>query len=339
MLRKLSSLVLVVLLIAGNAYAVPPDYAIPMPALTPLNKPTPGNAGSAAVDQFGNVQIGAIVPGTGATNLGKAEDAVHADGDTGVMALGVVNNSFVAREGASGDYGVISTTDKGAVHVLIDRQSQVTNDSALLKPEDTAAASGDALVGVAGVSNIAQTIFAADGDYVPIGTDRAGSVAIRGFKSEDAASASGDDLISVGGIAQSTVGSPASSGDYANFALDLGGRTITTLAPAGETWSACSGAATTTADTAIKAAVASNRIYVTDIDCNNFSAVPSRVSIKDGSTVIYQGVTAQGVATASIWSHTFMIPLRGTVNTALNFAMGTTSTSTICCASGYISVN
>jgi hypothetical protein len=44
-----------------------------------------------------------LTPGTGATNLGKAEDAVHASGDVGVMALGVRNDTN-ASYGADGDY-------------------------------------------------------------------------------------------------------------------------------------------------------------------------------------------------------------------------------------------
>jgi len=52
-------------------------------------------AGSAAIGKLaansgvdiGDVDVTSIVPGTGATNLGKAEDAVHGSGDTGVMAI------------------------------------------------------------------------------------------------------------------------------------------------------------------------------------------------------------------------------------------------------------
>jgi hypothetical protein len=54
-------------------------------------------AGSAAIGKLaandgvdiGNVDVTSIVPGTGATNLGKAEDAAHSSGDTGVMPLAV----------------------------------------------------------------------------------------------------------------------------------------------------------------------------------------------------------------------------------------------------------
>lgn len=45
-----------------------------------------------------------VVPGTAATNLGKAEDAAHASGDVGVMALGVRTDTPAARSGTDGDY-------------------------------------------------------------------------------------------------------------------------------------------------------------------------------------------------------------------------------------------
>lgn len=46
----------------------------------------------------------AVVPGTAATNLGKAEDAAHASGDVGVMALAVRQTSPANLSGAAGDY-------------------------------------------------------------------------------------------------------------------------------------------------------------------------------------------------------------------------------------------
>jgi hypothetical protein len=45
-------------------------------------------AANSGVD-IGDVDVTSVIPGVGATNLGKAEDAAHASGDTGVMALAV----------------------------------------------------------------------------------------------------------------------------------------------------------------------------------------------------------------------------------------------------------
>lgn len=55
--------------------------------------------------------------GTGATSLGKAEDSVHANGDTGVMILGIRDDTLNATSGTEGDYEGIHTTATGAMWV------------------------------------------------------------------------------------------------------------------------------------------------------------------------------------------------------------------------------
>ncbi len=62
----------------------------------------------------GSVVVTSVTPGTGATNLGKAEDAVHTSGDVGVMALGVVTDGSTSLASV-GDYSVIGTDAAGNV--------------------------------------------------------------------------------------------------------------------------------------------------------------------------------------------------------------------------------
>ena len=71
----------------------------------------------AGTNNIGDVDVASVVPGTGATSLGKAEDAAHATGDTGVMALGVRNSALAALTTTDGDYSPIATDDKGRVIV------------------------------------------------------------------------------------------------------------------------------------------------------------------------------------------------------------------------------
>jgi hypothetical protein len=59
-----------------------------------------------------------VTPGTGATHLGKAEDAVHTTGDVGVMAMTVRANTAVALSGADNDYQPLITDTNGRLHVL-----------------------------------------------------------------------------------------------------------------------------------------------------------------------------------------------------------------------------
>lgn len=59
-----------------------------------------------------------IVPGTSAAHLGKAEDAVHSAGDTGVMALGVRKDTAAATAGNDGDYQPAIFDANGRLHVV-----------------------------------------------------------------------------------------------------------------------------------------------------------------------------------------------------------------------------
>lgn len=56
--------------------------------------------------------VTSIVPGTGATNLGKAEDAAHTTGDVGVFSLSVANEAQTALA-ADGDYVARAADTKG----------------------------------------------------------------------------------------------------------------------------------------------------------------------------------------------------------------------------------
>lgn len=72
----------------------------------------------AGTNNIGDVDVLSVVPGTGATNLGKAEDAAHSTGDVGVMAL-AVRQSSQSDFGADGDYVPLSIDDDGGLRVSI----------------------------------------------------------------------------------------------------------------------------------------------------------------------------------------------------------------------------
>jgi len=59
-----------------------------------------------------------VIPGVGATNLGKAEDQLHVSGDVGVMAL-AVRQDTQADFGGDGDYVPLSVDGDGAVRVNV----------------------------------------------------------------------------------------------------------------------------------------------------------------------------------------------------------------------------
>lgn len=73
---------------------------------------------AAGVNNIGDVDVASVVPGTGATNLGKAEDAAHTTGDVGVMMMGVRNDAAASLSGTDGDYTPIKVSSMGHVKVV-----------------------------------------------------------------------------------------------------------------------------------------------------------------------------------------------------------------------------
>jgi hypothetical protein len=70
---------------------------------------------AAGTNNIGDVDVLSVVPGTGATNLGKAEDAAHTTADVGVYMLGVRDTAPAAHSTTDGDYESIHVSDEGGV--------------------------------------------------------------------------------------------------------------------------------------------------------------------------------------------------------------------------------
>ncbi len=66
---------------------------------------------------IGDVDVTSVIAGTGATNLGKAEDAAHTSGDTGVLALGVRNDDATSLVGTDKDYAPVQVDRRGGVRL------------------------------------------------------------------------------------------------------------------------------------------------------------------------------------------------------------------------------
>lgn len=126
-----------------------------------------------------------IVPGTGTTHLGKAEDAAAADGDTGVMVLTVRRDSAASSAGTTGDYATFNTDNTGRLWVNVGAISSTsfvpgTAATNLGKAEDVAHVSGDTGVFALAVRNdgSATSFSGTNGDYTPVATDDQGNVFI-----------------------------------------------------------------------------------------------------------------------------------------------------------------
>tara|TARA_R100000656_G_scaffold117120_2_gene90400 strand:- start:251 stop:1537 length:1287 start_codon:yes stop_codon:yes gene_type:complete len=68
---------------------------------------------------IGDVDVTSIIPGVGATNLGKAIQSAQGVTDTGVPALVVRNDTLADLSGADGDYAPIQVNDTGAVYTVL----------------------------------------------------------------------------------------------------------------------------------------------------------------------------------------------------------------------------
>ncbi len=108
-----------------------------------------------------DVDVTRIVPGTGATSLGKAEDAAAVSGDTGVFMLSVRRDTPTSSA-AAGDYHEIQVDAVGGLWIA---GSQI---------EDAAATSGDRGVFALAIRRDAATSGAAAGDYHELQVDATG---------------------------------------------------------------------------------------------------------------------------------------------------------------------
>lgn len=75
-------------------------------------------AANSGVD-IGDVDVTSVIPGTTATSLGKAEDAGHTSGDTGVMALAVRRDADTTLADTTGDYAPLQVNAAGSLKVAI----------------------------------------------------------------------------------------------------------------------------------------------------------------------------------------------------------------------------
>lgn len=125
-----------------------------------------------------DVDVTRVIPGTSATHLGKAEDAQHASGDTGVMALAVFSSADSNLAGTNLDYVPLQTDDSGFLKTNVKTITPGTTSTALGKAEDAAHSSGDTGVMMLAVRQSTQADFGADGDYVPLSIDDDGGVRV-----------------------------------------------------------------------------------------------------------------------------------------------------------------
>ena len=245
---------------------------------------------------IGDVDVTSLVPGTGATSLGKAEDAAHTTGDTGVMGLAVRNDTLAALAGTDGDYSPLQVNASGALYV--------------------------------------QQGAALDCSGATVTVDLGSNNDIQGDIAHDAADSGNP--VKIGASAETAEPTAVAGNDRANAISDIVGKLVVRphCLP-GDTLDG-NASATDTSDTAVIAAQgAGTRIYVTSIIVSNESATDTAVLVKSAATTklrIPAPATSDSGGGAIL---NLNPPLRLGDNEALNFASAASVTTMYVSAVGY----
>lgn len=117
-----------------------------------------------------DVDVTRVIPGTTSTALGKAEDAAHSSGDTGVMALAVRQDTATQLAGTDGDYSPLITDASGRLHVNVGASALPTGAATAAKQPalgTAGAASADVLT-IQGVASMTPLQIADNGGSLTV---------------------------------------------------------------------------------------------------------------------------------------------------------------------------
>lgn len=89
---------------AGNVSALTQRVVLATDVALPAGNNAIGKLAANSGVDIGDVDVTSVIPGTGATNLGKSDNAAHSNGDVGVMGLGVRNDLPTVHADSDLDY-------------------------------------------------------------------------------------------------------------------------------------------------------------------------------------------------------------------------------------------
>jgi len=96
------------------------DKVVPIGALADETSPDSVDEGDIGIVRMtADRQLRVAAGGSGAADLGKAEDAAHVSGDVGIMSLAVRQDTMAALATTTGDYIPMTTDSTGQVRVLV----------------------------------------------------------------------------------------------------------------------------------------------------------------------------------------------------------------------------
>lgn len=310
-----------------------------------------------------------VTPGTSAAHLGKAVDAVAGAADTGVASLYVRDDALTTLTPVDGDYVPGRVTSTGAQWVAIASGgiAGIVDDAAFTPAtsevlpigftfDNTATDSVDeGDIGAARMSanrNIYVNIRDNAGNERGLNVDASGQIGVTvaslpastntlevvGDAAHDAAIAGNPVRVAARGMSADYTA--VATGDTADILATLLGKQVTQpYALPGNTWSyaaASGGIVNTTGVTAKAAAGAGVRNYITQAQViNGHATVSTDVQIRDGAagTVLHRGFAQ---AAGGGFACTFDPPIRGTANTLVEIACGTTGSAVYVNLQGYV---
>ena len=206
---------------------------------------TDGSATAIPADGTNGLQVNVTksVPGTGATNLGKAEDDAHASGDVGVLALAVRRDTAAVGSGTDGDNSTLNVNASGRLYTSATVDAALPAGNNNIGDVDIASiAAGDNNIGnvdvvtlpalpaganTIGAVNIAAAQTLATVTTVGTVTTITNAVTVVGAAAEDAA-ASGNPVLA-GGRYDSTPRT-LETGDVGAVALNASGQVLVEIA-------------------------------------------------------------------------------------------------------------
>lgn len=174
------------------------------------------------------VSLSSVTPGTGATNLGKAEDSPAATGDTGVVMLAQRHDAFTSTVSANEDYSTLHVNSIGQLKVT---DSSMTDGNQITGIYDPVATGLTANVFNSDPSSFESGLVVRPIPNTSIDTPITGTVAVTQVvpgtlgtqlgKAEDSAHSTGHTGVFVLGVQNSAGGSMVSAdGDYSPFQMD-----------------------------------------------------------------------------------------------------------------------
>lgn len=278
-----------------------------------------GGAGDGAIQDGANSAIEATVLDYSNSNP-LAVRLTDTSGDYIAAGAGTQYADGAARGSAT---GTLALGDDGT-----NLQSLVCSTAGRLSVEVNAIAAGDNNIGNFDIVTLPNVTLAAGTNTNEVVGDAAHDAAIAG------------NPVRIAGRALTADYTAVAAGDTADLITTLTGKIVNyPFANPNQSWSyaAASGGIVNTTGVTIKAAGGAGvRLYLTDLHViNGHATVSTDVQIRDGAsgTVLWRGF-AQAVG-GGISVH-FATPLRGTANTLLEVACGTTGSAVYVNAGGFV---